>query len=170
MHVTLEPLSAAHLDGAAELWADGAVIRYTAIPVPLDRTAAAARLETLLVCQRDLPGSTVFAVLEEGTFQGIAGSIPTGEGFGFFYQLLPRAWGRGVGQRAARMALEALLRRFPETEVLADAAAENTACIRILEKLGFRRTSVQTGGLHREGRYMDIWKYVRSPGGKQEGM
>ena len=44
--------------------------------------------------------------------------------------------------------------------VLADAVAENTASVRILERLGFVRTAVHPGAFCREGRTLDIWDYV----------
>lgn len=39
--------------------------------------------------------------------------------------------------------------------------AENAAGIRILEKLGFRRTAVRAGGFLRTGQAMDIWAYEK---------
>ena len=46
--ITLEPLAAAHRDGAAALWGDPAVIRFTNVERPLNREEAAERLELLL--------------------------------------------------------------------------------------------------------------------------
>lgn len=153
--LTLEPLSKAHLDGLAALWGDPAVIRYTAITRPCSPAEAEERFALL-------QSETVYAVLERGEFVGAAGcpAIPEKtEAYGFFYQLLPTVWGRGVGASAARMALAALLRRRPDAQVQADAAAENTASLRILKGLGFRRAGVQKDGLRRDGRSCDVWQY-----------
>lgn len=162
----LEPLSTAHLPGLEVLWGDPDVIRYTNIPDPCGPAEAAQRLERLLDCQASLPGPTIFAVLGDGGFCGIAGCplVDAAKGaFGLFYQLLPETWGQGVGLSAARMALDALCRLFPTATVYAGAAAENAASIRILEHLDFARTAVHPGAFHRDGRALDIWDYVLEP-------
>lgn len=166
MDLRPEPLSMAHLPEAERLWGDPDVIRYTNIPAPCGPAEAAQRLECLLACQASLPGPTIFAVLRDGGFCGIAGCPPVDAAqsrFGLFYQLLPEVWGQGIGETAARMALDALCRLFPSAAVYADAAAENTASIRILEHLGFVRTAVRPGAFHRDGRALDIWDYVLTP-------
>lgn len=64
------------------------------------------------------------------------------------------------------MVLEALRRLSPSATVCADVVAENTASIRILEGLGFRRvrTSAPDGGCGR----LAIWEYQRSFGNQEE--
>ena len=92
-----------------------------------------------------LPSPTVFALREGAAFRGLAGCPPvdTAAGiYGLFYQLLPACWGRGVGLAAAAEALRRLERLAPAL-VLADTVAENTASVRILERLGFVRTAVR---------------------------
>nr|WP_326185322.1 GNAT family N-acetyltransferase [uncultured Oscillibacter sp.] len=171
MDLKLEPLSMAHLSGLEALWSDPAVIRYTNLAEPCDGDAAALRLERLRSYQTLLPGPTIFAVLGDGRFCGIAGCPPVDEArgtFGLFYQLLPEVWGRGVGLTAAGLALAELYRMVPTATVYADAVAENTASVRILEHLDFVRTAVRPGAFRRDGRTMDIWDYVRSPGMKKE--
>ena len=162
--VTLEPLSAAHLPGLERLWGDPAVIRYTNVPLPCTAPEAAERLERMLSCQAGLPAPVLFAVLEKGRFRGIAGCPPVDAArgrFGLFYQLLPAAWGRGIGLTAARLALEALTRNWPEASVQADVAAENAASVRILEGLGFTRTAERPGAFCRDGRMLTLWEYER---------
>ena len=160
--LTLEPLSRVHLPDVSALWADPAVIRYTNIAAPCTAAASADRLDGLLSGQRDLPAPTIFAVLEGASFRGLAGCPPvdTAAGtYGLFYQLVPACWGRGLGLAAARAALRQLEKLRPSL-VLADAAAENTASIRILTRLGFGRTAVHPGALGRAGRRLDIWDYA----------
>ena len=138
------------------------MIRYTNIPRPLTREEAAVRLELLLETQRDLPSATVFALREGELLRGLAGCppVPGAAGtYGLFYQLLPGCWGRGLGLAAAAEALRRLERLGPAL-VLADAAAENAASIRILGRLGFSRTAVHAGALSREGRTLDIWDFA----------
>ena len=161
--LTLEPLSRAHLPEAAALWADPAVIRYTNITAPCTQAEAAERLDRLLECQRGLPAPAIFAVREGAAFRGLAGCPPVDAAvgtYGLFYQLLPACWGRGAGFAAAAAALRNL-GRLPLSLVLADVVAENTASVRILERLGFVRTAVHAGAFCREGRRLDIWDYAR---------
>ena len=107
----------------------------------------------------------------EGTaFRGLAGCPPvdTAAGiYGLFYQLLPACWGRGLGLAAAAEALRRLERLAPAL-VLADTVAENTASVRILERLGFVRTAVHHRAFCREGRMLDIWDYARRWAGPAE--
>ena len=169
--VALEPLTAAHRDGAAALWGDPAVIRFTNVERPLNREEAAERLELLLAGQRGLPGPTVFAVRWDGRFCGLAGCPPVDAAAGVvgcFYQLLPAFWGRGAGRAAAELALTALGRLAPEAVVLADTVAENAASVRILEGLGFARTAVHPGALERDGVRWDVWDYMLRLGGREE--
>ena len=168
--LTLEPLSRDHLPEAAALWADPAVIRYTNIAVPCTAAEAAERLDCLLACQRDLPSPTIFTVREGETFCGLAGCPPVDAAagtYGLFYQLLPACWGRGVGFAAASNALRRLEALAPAL-VLADVVAENTASVRILERLGLVRTGVRPGAFCREGRVLDIWDYAHRWDGPEE--
>ena len=168
--LTLEPLSWDDLPEAAVLWADPAVIRWTNIAAPCTEAGAADRLEHLLDCQRGLPFPTVFALREGTAFRGLAGCPPvdTAAGiYGLFYQLLPACWGRGLGLAAAAEALRRLERLAPAL-VLADTVAENTASVRILERLGFVRTAVLHRAFCREGRMLDIWDYARRWAGPAE--
>lgn len=165
MNITLEPLEAERLPDLTALWSDPAVIRWTNIPCLCGREEAAYRLDQLRKCQASLPGPTIFAVLRDGKFCGIAGCPPVDAAqgtFGLFYQLCPAVWGQGVGTAAAELALEALARRFPAVTVYADVVEENTASIRILERLGFRRTAIRTGAFQRDGLTMDIWDYAKT--------
>ena len=166
--LTLEPLSRAHLPEMAALWADPAVIRWTNIAAPCTAAEAAERLDRLLACQRGLPAPAVFAVREGAVFRGLAGCPPVDASagtYGLFYQLLPACWGRGLGLAAAREALRRLDKLTPSL-VLADTVAENTASVRILERLGFVRAAVHPGAFCREGRALDIWDYTCRLGGE----
>jgi len=97
---------------------------------------------------------------------GIPGDTAAGI-YGLFYQLLPACWGRGLGLAAAAEALRRLERLAPAL-VLADTVAENTASVRILERLGFVRTAVHHRAFCREGRMLDIWDYARRWAGPAE--
>ena len=70
------------------------------------------------------------------------------------------------GRRAGAV-LEALrrLEKLTPCLVLADTVAENTASVRILERLGFVRTAVRSDAFRRERRALDIWDYALRRGG-----
>ena len=168
--LTLEPLSWDDLPEAAVLWADPAVIRWTNIAAPCTEAGAADRLEHLLDCQRGLPFSTVFALREGTAFRGLAGCPPvdTAAGiYGLFYQLLPACWGRGLGLAAAAEALRRLERLAPAL-VLADTVAENTASVRILERLGFVRTAAHHSGCRGRRRALRGGGGAGGPAGLQQ--
>lgn len=167
----LTPLSTAHLTGLERLWSDPTVIRYTNVAEPCSADAAAHRFYQLRSCQAALPGPTIFAVLRNGRFCGVAGCPPVDAErgiFGLFYQLLPEVWGQGVGRDAARLALEELYSLIPTATVYADVAAANTASVRILEELGFMRTAVHPGAFRRDGEVSDIWDYTLEPAVEKE--
>ena len=69
----------------------------------------------------------------------------------------------GAGEARTCRRGEALrrLERLAPALVLADTVAENTASVRILERLGFVRTAVHHRAFCREGRMLDIWDYAR---------
>lgn len=66
-----------------------------------------------------------------------------------------------------RLTQEKLARQAPADTVLADAVAENTASVPILEGLGFTRTAVRSGAFRRDGQCMDIWEYARKLDAKE---
>ena len=151
--LTLEPLSWDDLPEAAVLWADPAVIRWTNIAAPLH--GGGGRQTGWNTCWTASGGCRSPRSLPSGrtAFRGLAGCPPvdTAAGiYGLFYQLLPACWGRGLGLAAAAEALRRLERLAPAL-VLADTVAENTASVRILERLGFVRTAVHHRAFCREG-------------------
>lgn len=168
--LTLEPLSWDDLPEAAVLWADPGGDPMDQHCCPLHGGGGRRPAGTPADCQRGLPFSTVFALREGTAFRGLAGCPPvdTAAGiYGLFYQLLPACWGRGLGLAAAAEALRRLERLAPAL-VLADTVAENTASVRILERLGFVRTAVHHRAFCREGRMLDIWDYARRWAGPAE--
>jgi len=55
------------------------------------------------------------------------------------YWLAERHWGRGYATEAVARVLRAMLEAMPEARPVSSAMAANTASIRVLEKVGFRR-------------------------------
>jgi RimJ/RimL family protein N-acetyltransferase len=61
--------------------------------------------------------------------------------------VFPQERGRGIASRALRLAATWGLRDLGLRRVLAEAAADNTASIRAIEKAGFRRKGLRDGEL-----------------------
>lgn len=169
--LTLEPLSWDDLPEAAVLWADPAVIRWTNIAAPC--TEGGGGQTGWNTCWTASGGCRSPRSLPSGRGRHsgdwpAARPVDTAAGiYGLFYQLLPACWGRGLGLAAAAEALRRLERLAPAL-VLADTVAENTASVRILERLGFVRTAVHHRAFCREGRMLDIWDYARRWAGPAE--
>jgi RimJ/RimL family protein N-acetyltransferase len=69
--------------------------------------------------------------------------------------VFPEARGRGVASRALRIAAEWATLELGLQRVYAEAAAENTASIRAIEKAGFRREGVLRAHCKTHGRRHD---------------
>ena len=141
--LAFEPLSEAHLDIVSALWADPAVIRYTSVDAPLTRDEAAVRLAGLLRAG-EAAGTVLFAVVYGGEICGIVGCPPVNAGkgeYGLFYQIRGSDWGKGVGFGCAKWMVSYMAEKYGPVTLFADAAEENAASVKILEKLGFRRVA-----------------------------
>ncbi|NDV01694.1 GNAT family N-acetyltransferase [Pseudoroseicyclus tamaricis] len=86
-----------------------------------------------------------WAVRVEGVVAGFVQATVTGEEADFAYVLGAGFWRRGIGRRAARLAMAELAARHGVTRLIADTDRDNAASQALLKRLGFRRT-------HREGR------------------
>ena len=143
MQLSFHPLGALCADDLLPLWGDVAVVRTTGIGTPLTLEECAERLTAL----RAADDGAVFAVFQNGVFCGLAGCLPASQEpptYGLFYQLVPSAWGKGIGTAAAKQALSHVQRHRPGARILADVLAENPASERILLRLGFSLLSQST--------------------------
>ena len=79
---------------------------------------------------------------------------------GFAFQ--PQFWGQGYAVESARavMAFAADVLRLPE--ILALVRPSNTASIRLLEKLGFRRIGVEDGDWHHQSAAVWLFSWCHS--------
>ncbi|RII20963.1 hypothetical protein DSC45_02440 [Streptomyces sp. YIM 130001] len=90
------------------------------------------------------PTVRVRAILHEGELAGSAVAWWEGDRRFVGYWLGRPYWGRGVGTRALTLFLE----QETERPLHADPHAGNTASVRLLEKLGFRRSGTVRHGEH----------------------
>ncbi len=72
------------------------------------------------------------------------------------YDLAQDHWGRGIIPEAMRVILDFGFRRLNLNRIEADCTVENTASVRVLEKLGFRTEGVQREQYFEEGRFWDL--------------
>lgn len=143
----LEPLAPRHREALAALYADPAVARLLLSPV-----ADEGAFETLF--RRALACGATHGMWAVWTRQPVAfaGRV------GFFafsdrarpelaFLLAPPFWGRGLATEACRAALAQAFTRHGWEECVALARADNTAALRVCEKLGMRHeASLQHAG------------------------
>ena len=70
-------------------------------------------------------------------------NVQLGEEATIAVSVFPEARGRGIAPRALRLAAEWALRDLGLEEVIAEAAADNDASIRAIEKAGFEREGLR---------------------------
>lgn len=83
---------------------------------------------------------------------------------GIAVSVFPEARGRGVAPRALRLAAEWALLELGLQRVYAEAAAENAASIRAIEKAGFRREGLLRAHCETHGRRHDCVMFSVVPG------
>lgn len=71
------------------------------------------------------------------------------------YILDPGVWGRGLATEALGAVIQSVLTERPELELTADVDPRNAASIRLLERLGFRRTSAAEQTFEIDGVWVD---------------
>lgn len=153
------PVSWAHIDVMAQLWAAPEVIRYTAVETPCSPGQSRLRLEALLQGQEGLPFPTLYLVSCNEEACGVVGCPPIGRDrkkFGLFYQFLPQFWGKGIGEEAVAWLVNQMRGRYPKASLFADVVEQNTASLRIMEKLGFEQGCARKGAFERDGKQLDI--------------
>lgn len=77
------------------------------------------------------------------------------------YSLAPAHWNRGITTEAARAVLDYAFYVLPLETVDARADARNVGSVRVMEKLGMRRTALEAGGrIDRTGAQVDEVHYA----------
>jgi [ribosomal protein S5]-alanine N-acetyltransferase len=73
------------------------------------------------------------------------------------YEVFPAHWRRGVGNEACRRMIEWLIDELQVEHFTAEVDSLNTASLRLLERLGFRRVALRANADHFKGRSSDEW-------------
>ena len=100
-----------------------------------------------------------FVVEFEGRVVGKAGFFQPPE---IGYILHPEVWGRGLAREAAGAVVGHLFATTGHIEITADVDPANAASIRLLEKLGFRRSGFAERTWHIGGEWKDSAYYALS--------
>jgi ribosomal-protein-alanine N-acetyltransferase len=138
----LRPFAEADAKAMHRIYSDPIVMRYVATGPAASMTATERLLHDYSVHQRT-HGFSFWGVVERasGELIGDAGlyRTPTGE-VELGYTLAAASWGRGYATEAASAWLEAAFGALGIVEVIALAEPANKASLRVLEKVGMRRT------------------------------
>ena len=139
--LVLRMLRESDLDAYAEMCADPEVMRYIGDGQPLVRPMAWRNL-AMMVGHWSLRGYGLWAA-EERSSGVLVGRIgfwnPEGwPGFELGWMLRRSFWGRGYATEGARAALQFAFTRLGQPHVISLIHSENTASIRVAERLGER--------------------------------
>lgn len=73
------------------------------------------------------------------------------------YEVFPDHWRRGIATEACRCAIDWLIRELKVEQFMAEVDSLNTASLRLLERLGFRRVALRENADQFKGRSSDEW-------------
>jgi RimJ/RimL family protein N-acetyltransferase len=124
---------------------------------PFTREETAEKFERILAKSALHEHEGVFAIHDSSTgeFLGAAALLrePTGR-VELGYRILDTHWGRGIATEVAADLLRFALHVLQAPEVVAYVDAENAASIRVLEKIGMRRSATTSEGGRTEHEYL----------------
>ncbi|MFC3890443.1 GNAT family N-acetyltransferase [Lentzea rhizosphaerae] len=166
LHTTrlrLRPFTDADADALFSLHSNAHVLRYWDSP-PWDDPARAERF--IEVCRRlEEEGTGARLAVDrvsDGTFIGWCGLYgwnPDYRSASLGYCFTEAAWGHGYATETARAVLRWAFGALDLNRVQAEADTRNTACARVLEKLGFVREGTLREDCVVNGDVSDSWVY-----------
>jgi len=139
----LEPISLAHVEGMIGLHADRETLRYIGGGEPYSPEATTRMVEGMAHYAR-ADGFGWFAVLDRSTrvFLGAAAvqhlDLDRRKPLELAWRVLPQHRGQGVATEAARELARFAFEDLDREAVYAVAKPENTASLRVMDKLGMR--------------------------------
>jgi RimJ/RimL family protein N-acetyltransferase len=84
----------------------------------------------------------------DGLFYGWCGLKKIGSDVDLGYRFFRRYWGQGIASETALASRDYGFEHYRLERLVAHAAIANSASVRVLEKLGFRRVGETTLGVH----------------------
>ncbi len=137
--LVLRPHRLTDADSIAESLGDFAVARMLArVPQPYHRQDALDWLQIQL--SASTPGWAAAITMGDDVHVGMVGIEQHGRSWRIGYWLNRYYWRRGIMTEAAAALLDRFIRRMPDVTIRSGAFADNTASLKIQQKLGFRIT------------------------------
>lgn len=160
--LTLEPLAQRHAD---ELWQPLADPRlYTYIPQDPPASLAALRERFVLLSTRRSPVGDqlwlnwVLRTTHDGQCRGrVQATVNTDARAWIAYEVFPPHWGRGYASEGCRRMIEWLIDTLGVRQLAAEVDSQNSASLRLLDRLGFQRVSLREAADEFKGRVSDEW-------------
>ncbi len=148
--LVLRRAQSSDLDALHEVLSDPVAMRWWSTP---PHTDVAQTREWLGAMMASTPEeSEDFVIEHEGHVVGKVGAFRLPE---FGYLLHPRLWGQGLGVEAVTAFLDRVFVERGIPRLATDVDPENTASLRIMDKLGFRRTGEAKATMMIGGRWVD---------------
>jgi RimJ/RimL family protein N-acetyltransferase len=164
----LEPLRRSHAEELFHLLSDERLYRFIPKEPPETLAALTARFQRL---EGRAPPSGddqwlnwVARLKAEGVCVGrVEVTAHPDKSAHLAYEIGAPYWGRGLGVEACRRILQALFEDLGTQRIVAEVDTRNAASIRLLERLGFRRTGITTGADFFKGASSDEFTYALTP-------
>lgn len=139
-HLVLRPHRVSDADSIAQSLADFSVSRMLArVPQPYDREDARNWLQIRL--SGSSPDWAMAITTGDDVHIGIVSLELRGGSWHLGYWLNRLHWGKGIMTEAVDALLDLFVRRMPDTEIHSGVFADNSASLKIQQKLGFRITN-----------------------------
>jgi [ribosomal protein S5]-alanine N-acetyltransferase len=160
--LTLRALQTEHAEGLFPIWSDPDVIRFTYMRIVKDMGACVQNVMNMMEAGARREDAGPYALFLGPALIGLAGAVKlskeTSE-YELYYHLGRPYWGRGYATEAARAVIGRIFAMPLVHRVSAEAVAENTASIRVLEKAGMKREGRLRGKFFKDGIYRDLYVY-----------
>jgi RimJ/RimL family protein N-acetyltransferase len=155
------------LDGVHSLWSDEAATLYTNFAFLPTKEECRGRLErTLAFYEKSADHFGPFVIRsKEGNFLGLTGgdSISGTPGTYEIWYFVERShWGKKVATKAVQHLMKLMADSGRVRVLKAEAVVDNEPSWRFLEKLGFQRSDIISGGHKKNGRTWDRYSYSKS--------
>ena len=158
----LEPLTEAHTD---ELWLPLADPRlYTHVPQDPPASLAALRERFARLSARRSPAGDqlwlnwVMRERRDGQCRGrLQATVNTEALCWIAYEVFPPHWGAGFAREGCQRMIEWLIDELGVSQLVAEVDSLNAASLRLLDRLGFQRTSWREAADEFKGRVSDEW-------------
>jgi RimJ/RimL family protein N-acetyltransferase len=160
--LALEPLTPAHADELLVPLADPRL--YTHVPQDPPVSLAALRDRLVLLSTRRSPVGDqlwlnwVMRDRQDGQCRGrVQATVTTDARAWIAYEVFPQYWGNGLATEACRRMIEWLIGTLGVRQFAAEVDSQNSASLRLLERLGFQRVSLHEAADEFKGRVSDEW-------------